>query len=530
MPIVSIPLLDVDQTITRPSILDVVRQVKDITGIPQDTPVVYLGQGESRAQLGSTAGSDAPKVQLGSQRMVTIEVDERFDEGFFATNAGHRPEQHPDFIDRNLGVIVKPIYAVSEFDVNFIYRTPSRSEAMRWRADAQFRASQMRDVNMHELTYHYMLPNACISLLKHIHDLREKQAPYGDTFEDYVQERLTTRSTEIVNLVGDHPRITIRETQMRVQGVFDFQAQPERQDKNSDAGGWEVRFVYKFSFSKPVASSVRYPIIVHNQLIDEKFIPAIPVDHERMQSRMALSTNALHYFEAHVQQQRIAGEKTLKFHPPEDEWQPQTLAPNTRQYLSLLLAIDPAQPDVLANLADLGDYTIDPEILAFIAAGEHFYLNKLHSSLMQVSLYRNEQLVRHDRYSIGADLNVRLLEPANLRCTYRLVISFCSDITMVDYRAVRRTLPYPNVMQKLVRMARANRGQIRRLLPYLDIEHLFMDLPNTGFSRQQIIDSIVSMKTVMNSYVEASRIDVGTSVVSASHQAPKLGAPEILQP
>lgn len=530
MPIVSIPLLDVDQSITRPAVLDIVRQVKDITGIPQQAPVVYLGQGESRHQFGSTAGSKDDITQLASQRMVTVEVEERYDEGFFTANAGHRPEQHPDFIDQNLGVVVKPIYAVSEFDVNFIYRTPSRSEAIRWRNDAQFKASQMRDVNMHELTYHYLIPTACITLLQHIHTLREKQAPYGDTFEEYINERITTRSTEAVDMTGKHMRLTIRETQMRVQGVFDFQAQPEKQEKNSEAGSWEVRFVYKFSFSKPVASSVQYPIIVHNQLIDEKFIPVTPVDHERVQAKMALSTNALHYFEAQSLQARVAGEKTLKFYPPEDEWQPLALPPNTRQYLSVLLEIDPANPLYLTNLTELGDYTIDPEIIAFLKAGEHFYLNKLHSSIMQVSLYRNEQLVRHDRFKINADLDVVLLEPSDLRCTYRLMLSFCSDITKVDYRAVRRIKPYPSVLQKLVRITRTNRGQLRKLLPYLDIEHLFMDLPNTGASRQEVIDSIVSMKTVMNSYTEATRKDTGYTVYSARYQEPKLGSPESTQP
>lgn len=150
--------------------------------------------------------------------------------------------------------------------------------------------------------------------------------------------------------------------------------------------------------------------------------------------------------------------------------------------------------------------------------------------MIQINLYRNEQLVRHDRYRVDASLDVILLETPDLRCTYRLVVSFCSHIQMIDYRAVRRTLPYPVAMQKLVRLARTNRGQIRSLLPYLDIEHHFLDLPNTGNSRQQIIDNIVSMKTVMNSYVEASRIDVSSTVMSGSYAEPKLGPPDPIQP
>lgn len=531
MPIVAVPFTEVDQNITRPAVLDVVRQVKSITGISEEIPVLYIGQGESRYQPGSTIDTGASPDTSGSIRMVTIEVDENYDPGFFAINAGHKPEQAPDFIDDRLGVMIKPIYSVSEFTVNFVYRTTSRSEALRWRNDAQFRASQMRDVNMHEITYSYMLPLPCMRLLKHVHDLREARAGYGDSFETYLTDHLTTRSTNTVSITGEHTRISVRETQMRVQGFFDFQAEPEKVEKNEEKASWEVRFVYRFSFSKPVLASMRYPVIVHNQLIDEVFLPEIPVDHEKYQARMAASTNALHYFEAQELQRRTVGDKTLQFHPPEDVWQPRQVPMYTRPFLSVLLGLESETfPLEILDLRETGDYLIDEDILAFIASGENQFVNKINSSLVQVSLLRNDMLVRHDRFSVGADLKIRLLEKPDLRSVYRVLISFCSDITKIDYRAVRRATRSPAALQKLVRLTCPSRGQIRSLLPYLDIEHLFMDLPNAGFSRQQIIDNIVSMKTVMNSYAEASRIDGVRTQYVGRIQAPTLGVEVPTQP
>lgn len=508
MPVVSAPLPEVDQNITRPAILDIVRQIKDLTGIPADVSVNFIAQGEARTQYGSTVESQDDTTRIASGKMVTIEVEEQYDEGFFATNAGHRPEQLPDFCDNRLGIFIKPIYATCNYEINFTYKTPSRNEALRWRDDAHFNASQMRDVNMHELTYHYLLPDPFWTLLRHLYDMREAQAGYGQTFDEYVMDHLTTRATQLTSQNGEKQRTAIRETQMRVQGFFDFQAEPQKQEKNTEKGNWEVHFTYRFSFSKPIKSAMHYPVVVHNQLIDEKFIPTLVIDHERVQARMGLSTNALHYFEAPQMQQRLVGEKLLRYSPSCDEWTPDTTPPNTSAHLSLLVGADTAAAGVLLSLDDIGEYTLSEDVLAFIKATEYQWVNKLHASLIQVSVYKDTHLVRYDRFSVTSDLKVTLHEPLNLRSTYRVLISFCNDITKVHPRAIRRLLPYPNALQKLVRATGPSRGQLRRLLPEVDIEQYFMDLPDGGYSRQEITNSIVSMKTVQLGYAEAVRRDV----------------------
>lgn len=502
MPVVSAPLPEVDQSITRPVVLDIVRQIKAITGIPDEIVVNYIAQGEARSQYGSTAGSQDDTTRLSSAPMITIEVEDTYDEGFFTTNPGHRPEQLPDFIDNRLGIVIKPIYAVCNLSVVFTYRTPSRNEALRWRDDAQFHASQMRDVVLHELTYHYLLPNPYWTLLKHIYDLREAQGGYGQTFEQYIMDGLTSRATQITSLNGEFQRTAIRETQGRVQGFFDFQAQPEKQDKNNDKGAWEIHFTYQFSFSKPVRSSMRYPIVVHNQLIDEKFIPEMIVDHEKQQARMALSTNALHYFEAPQVQQRLIGPKQLRMAPAFDDWQPDSWPLNVEPQLCLMAGVSTDKLGVILNLNDLGEYTIDQDILDFIQGIEYRYVNKLHTSLVQVNVFKDGYMIGFDRFAVEPDLKIRMSEPVNIRSVYRVMVSFSNDISKVDPRAIKRLMLFPKAYAKLIRQCCKNRGELRRLLPMFDIERDFMDLPDVGHSRQDVLDAIISRKTVMSGYVQ----------------------------
>lgn len=503
MPVVSAPLPEVDQNITRPVVLDIVRQIKEIAGIPEEIQVNYIAQGEARSQYGSTAGSQDETTKLSSAPMITIEVDETYDEGGFTAIAGHRPEQLPDFVDNRLGIFIKPIYAVCNVNVTFTYKTPSRTEALRWRNDAHFNISQMQDVILHELTYHYLLPNPFWALLKHIYDLRETQGGYGQTFEEYVMDGLTTRATQVTSLNGDVQRTAIRETQGRVQGMFDFQAQPEKQEKNTDKGAWEIHFTYQFSFSKPIKSSMRYPIAVHNQLIDEKFIPVFAIDHEKQQARMALSTNALHFFEATQMQQRLTGPKQLRMAPTFDDWEPEVWPANVEPQLCLMAGASTDKLGVILNLNDIGDYTIDQDILDFIKGVEYQWVNKPFTSLIQVCVYKDGHLIAFNRFAVESDLKVRLAELINIRSSYRVLVSFCNDISKVDPRAIKRLKAYPKAYDKLIRQVCKNRGELRRLLPLLDIEQDFLDLPDVGYDRQEILDSIISRKTVMLGYVQS---------------------------
>lgn len=506
MPVVNAPIPEVDQLISRPVVYAVMEQIKKITNIPQSTEVTYVGQGGSRMQFENKTSPNEAPVKLASDRAIIVEVDEQPDESLFTTTVGNQVEQQPDFLDRNLGIEFKPSYCGFEYVVTVIYRTPSRSEAIRWRNDARYKASQMRMVNLHELEYQYQMPPQALELLQHLHTLREAKKGFNQTFEEYLTQGLTTRATQVSTVTGTYPELIIREKQFRVQGTFDFTHNPERQDKN-EGNGWEVRFTYTFSFNKPTEYSLRYPIVVHNQPIDVRYVPMEVQDPTFANKRMALSINAIHYMEEPVALRRISGYEPIFRSPTFDGWIPDIEPPNQRLFATFLLGLEDQYSGAILNLNRLGDYFIDPDVMQWITAEEWRYLQLPHTSPIQVHLYRNESLSAPQAISVNAQGDVVLLEKADARKRYRVAISVAKKLQYCDARSLKRLTRYPDALCKIIRETKTTTGGLHAMLPHVDLNKFTHCAISAGMSREQAIDGIIGMRTVMRAAVLADRQD-----------------------
>lgn len=513
MPVVNFPLPEIDQLVARPVVLAVVEQLKQITNIPQETDVTFVGQGGSRMQFPHTTSPGQTPVKLAADNMLTVDVDEQPDESMFATTVGNAEEHQYDFLDGNLGLELKPVYCGFEYVATVTYRTPSRSEAIRWRNDARYKASQMRTTNLHELEYQYQLPPAAMIIARHIHSLREAKCGYGQSFDEYFTQGLTSRATQASTVTGTHPEILIREKQFRVQGTFDFTFNPARQDRN-EGNGWEVQFTYTFSFHKPVVYSVRYPIVVHNQAIDTRFIPLEPKDPTEVDKRMSLSVSAMHYMEAPVVMRRETQYESIHYSPAFDRWKPDVQPFGQTLVASFLLGVEDGYQGKILNLHELGDYSIDSDVMAWIDASEWPYIQLPYTSPVQIQLYRNECLSAPQAITVNAQGDVILNEVADGRKRYRIALTLCKKISQCDPRSLKRLAKFPDAMCKILSLTKTTSGEIYGMLPRVDLQSFVNCAISAGQSRQQAIESIVSIKTVMSAGVLAERMDSPSALLA----------------
>ena len=120
MPKVFLPVPEVDKSITRPVVLDIVRQVMDITNISKDTNILFLGDAKSTRQAGSDVGADQlNNTKISASEQIAIEVAESYNNDYLGTMAIAQTEQIPIFIDNDLGVVLKPIYGSYVFEISF---------------------------------------------------------------------------------------------------------------------------------------------------------------------------------------------------------------------------------------------------------------------------------------------------------------------------------------------------------------------------------------------------------------------------
>lgn len=453
MPNISMTLTDISQAVTRPVIFDIIKQVQEITKITQDAAIYYPGDSQKMQTPGTNIDTNGDRSSIfNTGRYNFIETEEDYDRETLGSTAITRKEHIPIFIDKDLKIIITPIYATTNITINFKYRCPSKVEALRWRDDIRTRISQLRDINLHSITYHYTIPMELLDILTTIYDLRENYLGYEDTFVEYMTNRSTDRLTLIGDLIGKDARLAVSETQTRIIGIFNFDGLPEKPERDDNTGTWTISFSYKFSYEKPISCNMRYPIMVHNQLLPDKYINFVnsEYDLDKIHKSFTKSLNALNNFESdNIINNRIDPDTILRL-PRYDDYNLLTTPNGTGTIFIALSEVDTSDSKTLFNLNELGDMVLDKDILQFIKEIEYPYITDIYKSFFNFTLYRNEYISSSKTIVCDSNLNIKARDILNLRNQHRVRFSLITDISLLDKAALERLKRYPKVLVKII--------------------------------------------------------------------------------
>ena len=517
MPIMMLPNAGIEAAVSRPVTLDIADQVMEILQIPKNTRIVFKGSSDSVYQSGSlvsdaanpvsTAGN-VEHVQMAGNSQLTIEVTERFVEESLGTIAVNQPEHTPFFHDDKLGITAKIVYIPTEVSINFKYKSRSKSLAEKIRHDTWARVSNMRDVNLHTVTYTVPVTDPFISVIRYLHALRESVSGYGEQFEEYFLSYASPALTQISRMNGRSPAYTLQETATRILGMFDFTGTMERSEKDSEGSTFSIEFAYKFTYEKPANQVLKFPVAIHNQLVDRRLVEHDTVDLSK-KKKTFYSSSIKHMREWEVDNildQLVLHDKYVRV-PSYDDIIYDNCVSGTRTLFSAICSIDDDDPKHLLNLNDLGNYLFNEEILQFIKDEEWQYIYKPYQSFLHISHYRNSFLSHHESATVDKDLNFNTVTDLNKRVINRVRLSIAKNILDVDHRAIQRMLKYPEILKKLVLATETNRVHLERLRPRVDITHLFSDLPNIGAPRSLYDTNRVQTNTVLISGVASGTKD-----------------------
>ncbi len=457
MPKVNVTLPDTSETITRPIIFDIIKQVSDITKISPNTQVFFPGSSGVMHTNDSTI--DTSHLEM-SDRYATfktnyisfIDVEETYDEDNLSTTAVNIDEYEPIFSDELLGLYIRPIYASTNITINFKYTCPSKTEALKWRDDIRVKVSQMRDINLHDLTYQYLIPHELYALVRTVYDRRENVAPYGESLYTYMTTHSTSKLTLVGDLIGKDARLSIAEKQTRVLGMYGWDAIPEPPERD-ESGVWVISFSYKFRYDKPIACMAQYPIMVHNQLLPPEYTTYVTegYDLDNVKKLYRKSLSALNGFESDTIINDIRDKPDYFKLPSFDDFIIENHPTGTGTIWNALCEVDTTDKKTLLNLTELGDLTLDADVLQFIQDGEWKYLTQLYKSIFHISLYRNNYLARQDTIDVDSNLDVKAITELDLRKQFRVRFSIVADWTLLTSEAVDRLRLNPSVIVKVVK-------------------------------------------------------------------------------
>ncbi|WP_233874783.1 hypothetical protein [Paraburkholderia adhaesiva] len=267
MPKLLLAVPETYDSVTRPIIYDVTRQLFAWTGLPADTPILYPSAYGSVQQPGSELLQEPLKAELAFDDQVSIEVDEVVEQDRILSTAVLYPDNLFIFRDARVETILKPVYSSTEITINFRFRSIDEVKAKRWREQMRVRVSQLRDVLLINIRYAYQIPPQALVILAEIHQLMENVAGYGDSFEQWFRAHVSPAATVESNLSGEQQQVAFTERQMRIVGLWDFEGAPEPGSKEDEGGTWTIGVAFRFKYDKPVSVVMEYPQMIHNQLI-----------------------------------------------------------------------------------------------------------------------------------------------------------------------------------------------------------------------------------------------------------------------
>lgn len=452
MPRISLTLADVSQSISRPIIYDIIGQISNITKINDKSKIFFPGPIEKMKTVGSDIDSSSERfAQFDTNYITFIEVEEDFDKEAIGSTAVMQREHIPVFIDEKLDVQIVPVYAKNDVTLNIRYRCPSETEAKRWYNDLRMKFSQYRDVNLHKIKYHYMLPRETLLLIKDIYLLRENVSGYGESLDEYLIGHSSDRLDIIGNLVGEEARFVITETQTRIEGLYDFDGMPEKPSRQ-DKGYWEITFSYRFSYEMPIACNMRYPIMVHNQLLPKEYTIFNNTQYDINKDNLSASAslNALYSFEMNtIIDQRIRPDAMIRL-PYFDDYIMPMVPKGTGTVFLALCEVDKTDNRTLMNLKDLGPIILDKDILDFIISSEIPYICKMFKSIIHISLYRNNSLTTFNTIDCDYSLNIHGIEDLDLRNLHHIRMSLVCDLSLLTSDAIDRLKKYPKALVKII--------------------------------------------------------------------------------
>ena len=457
MPCELIPLPDIEQTVARPAIYQILAQVFEITQLPKETEIRYAGKRGTLLTPGSTIEDTTTnrEARFTSSNLTMVEVTEDYDKVAVQEIQPYSWDQPPIFLDPKLSFSLRPVYIPSNVTIEITYQHSSETEIRQWLSRMLANASAGRDIQLHDIVYTYPVPSGFTVLLEHIHTLREAVEGYQQDLGQYFDQHRSARMKTLSTQVGTQRHIVVEEKQSQIQGLFEFEVMPDKPEYLRDLGLWKGSFTYKFSYQRPDEVLVAYPIAVHNQFLSEKFLKHLDsvVDYFPRRRSFSASYQALQAFSNDTIAHEVRPSYPYIQIPSFDDFgkrldEDKVFPKHTATVLVARCFLD-ADNRTLVNLTELGDVTIDEDILAFLRT-EYRYLAKMFFSVFNVSLYVNGQLQPYDAITVSADLTISSVKPLSKRNTHHVRLSVLPEINQPLYAALMRLYKHPKAFLKVL--------------------------------------------------------------------------------
>jgi hypothetical protein len=444
------PITQADITVARSIARETVKGIIRVTGFPSDAEIIFTDeQVDSPRNVKNLFDKcrDANGIRTRFQDFVFVEFEDRFtEEGVARHRPGNGP-MPPVFLDPGLNIALEPIYAESEMTLTMRFRANDRSRLSHWVNALRLRHGLVDLLMTIGIRNDWSIPYRFVEFIYDAYKLREKVAPYNETFAEYCKQHFVKGMQLRSNLNQSHNEMIINEVQKHVRGWVD-----DKEFYNSreiQAGIYECTMTYKFRYQRIIANTLYYPPTIHNQFIakeyaDEFIHPWVKEVRKAYTRPWTYAGNVLLGHDETFFYLGDGGARTLEW----DDWFPNVYDRNTQTVLITPFAVDPSDPEFVFHLDDLGDEYLPAVVKKFLRKNKD-NLYEINKTLVKVELFSVSDTEKIMPVYIDVHDNIRTKSPVDLRSRNYVRISLVKDLAKLNPVFVRDLLNDPDFLDLL---------------------------------------------------------------------------------
>lgn len=440
-----------EATIIRPIIKSVLAAIANTWFSDCPDQLHYIDHTGQRHIAGTRKGEDEHHVNLDndSRLEATVTMRNNTDKAFIQE---YTPDNAvPCWSDANVNAHLRLKRFTRTVEIRIRSISSSKGEADRWLNQYQHRVVAGA-LQLHESAhYEVIVPDAFPYIIKEIHRVRESNAGYGDTFEDYLDSHFLVPHAIRYNQAGQHKTLVLREV-LRNIGIAVPVEIPEI--TRTDSGGWEAELTLEFDLDVPSILHLEYSPFIHNRLMSSTF-------YDNTFNRNAVSRTSFSYGSPHG---RLLGamndtmgpnvyRTTPYVYPPFDTEVINVKSAKIIPFLQTRILIDESNLrlnlDLTTLATDIG-IELHPELIPFIIS-ERGSITKRLLGIFTVLVCGSGTPLTSDRYSVTTEGLLVADYDMNLREEYHVVIGIRDDLPFANESIIKPLLSKGKLLLALLR-------------------------------------------------------------------------------
>lgn len=482
-------LNSIEETVTRPSLITIVDDIKKHIGVSKDTYV----------NIDTTTNTNVKKkvvdrAKLGiandyTEDIVLITYDENSLNGNELDITPMATDFKPIYEDKEVDSKITPIFHQRTGVINFTFKSKSKNKANALVNKLRLMTSSDSMYIRHELEYHYILPLHVVSLIDTINQLKELRNIDKLSLDDYVNSTFDNR-VDFSNThdgVNYKSELVIREAQVAVQGYISDQLHDIKSEYDEKDSYWGVTFNFNFDFEKPVSLLLQYPIMVYNTLIPKVFRT---FNKQNQVKDNALRTHRMSALSDVTSIEKKHYENYYRVIPELDQIELTDTYSHVAKVVSVMAKVNDADPNELFSLFEIPGLKFKDSVSKFIKDYEYPYMGKVNESLFLLELYKNNKPDYNNEIIVDADGNMRTKEPMSYKYTYRVVISIILDLDYLVPDSKKRVKKFIEEEARKLEELIEN-GEDSKLIAY-------------NYSKDNLINNYITLLDIPKEYVDNS--------------------------